>query len=338
MASTTFALEATPLFVTLLGEVSGPEAELSGLAWHRDSLLLLPQFPDRMTEPGLFAIDRDDIAAALADGTPVEPRRVAVDLAGVVESIEGYEGFEAIVVDGDVATLAVEVREAPTRMLGMLVQGRCVVDDDGRIVGIELMPSTLMHLPTPAAIANKAFEALVHTGDGVLALFELATPAFVDPPVATHVVGHGGPDVQMWTRPVAPLVGRWTDATSVDASGRFLVMNYVWPGDRAIVEDAADDALAREWGVGATHADSEGIERIVAFRVEDDAVRRLDEAPTWLALDAVGGPRNWEGIARWSGDAVVVVTDRFPGTLLAVVPLVVGPGPFGVPGSSSSPD
>jgi hypothetical protein len=203
---------------------------------------------------------------------------------------------------------------------------------------VRLDASTAVDVPAPAAIANKAFEALVHLDTGLLALFELATPRFVDPPVAVWIAGHGTPNARVQLVPVAPVVGRWTDATAVDGSGRFLVMNYVWPGDTAIVADARDDDLATMWGRGPTHAATDTIERIVEMRFDGASVIRIDRSPTWIVLDEVEGPRNWEGIAWWTEDAAVVVTDRFPTTRLAIVPLVVGPGRLGDLGGQAPND
>ena len=336
-ASTVFAPESVPVFVDLVGAASDPLAELSGLAWDGDTLLMVPQFPDRLDTPCLFAVERSALASSLGTGAAVEPRCVLVDLDGVEQLIEGYEGFEALVVDGDEVTLAIEVRETPMRMRGALVRGTLHRNDSGQVERLRLRADSVLDLATPAAIANKAYEALVQVDGGVLALFELATPRFVDPPVATLVTGWGGAYGETVSVPVAPIVGRWTDATAPDARGHFFVVNYVWPGDVAIVEDAADDALASEWGRGPTHAASDAIERIVEMRFDGQAVTRVDRAPTWLQLDADAEPRNWEGIARWTDDAVVMVTDRFPGTRLAVVPLVVGPGRLGGVDSEGEP-
>jgi len=338
-AATSFAPEATPAYIALEGPCADATSELSGLAWDGDALVLLPQFPDRLSDPALFVIERREIADALAAPHPVEPRAVPLELDGLVEAIDGYEGFEAIAIDGDTVTLAIEVREAPTWMRGVLVHGVILRGADGGMTGVQIDASTAIDLPAPAPIANKAYEAIVDVEGGTLALFELTTPRFVEGPsgrwVADAAFDHA-PDA-VTPIEVAPIVGRWTDATTIDADGRFFVVNYVWPGDAAIRDDAVDDALARAWGIGASHLTSDAIERVVELHFDGHRVTQVERAPTWIALDADEGPRNWEGIARWSDDAVVLVTDRFPGTRLAVVPLVVGLGELGAIDENAAP-
>ena len=91
--------------------LSGRDAELSGLDWYGDWLVLLPQYPELYG--GLFALHRDDILSYLDSyktgaTEPLAPRRIALDIADI--TIPGYEGYEAVAFDGDAVYFAIEAR------------------------------------------------------------------------------------------------------------------------------------------------------------------------------------------------------------------------------------
>ena len=69
------------------------------------------------------------------------------------------------------------------------------------------------------------------------------------------------------------------------------------------------------------------MERLIEFQIEDDAIHLVDAPPVQLALSPLRLARNWEGIVRLEeGDlnGFLLITDRFPSTILAFVPLPDG--------------
>lgn len=40
-----FSQTVEPIYITLNGDITNPDQEVSGLAWHKDNLILLPQYP-----------------------------------------------------------------------------------------------------------------------------------------------------------------------------------------------------------------------------------------------------------------------------------------------------
>ena len=101
----------------LAGPIAVPEAELSGLAWHGKTLILLPQYPERFGkgDGALFALSEIDIQAALKFPTPLEPKMVVLNAPGLKESIPNFQGYEAIVFHGDQQSAARRAGHQPDR-------------------------------------------------------------------------------------------------------------------------------------------------------------------------------------------------------------------------------
>ena len=104
---------------------------------------------------------------------------------------------------------------------------------------------------------------------------------------------------------------RITDATQLDADTRFWVTNYYWPGDFKLLKLNEN---------GIEQNDLEPVERLVEFQITDDGIRRTNTPPINLTLSEFGDSRNWEGIVRLNELGFLIVTDKFPGTILAFVP------------------
>ena len=83
--------------------------------------------------------------------------------------------------------------------------------------------------------------------------------------------------------------------------------------------------VSAQWGTGATHAQYEQVERLVEMQIVDaTTIELVDRPPLQLQLTAEwdnDGARNWEGLVRLDDLGFVVVTDRFPNTILGFVPL-----------------
>src|SRR5689334_2341896 len=85
----------------LSGPLSEPRAEISGLAWYEDNLILLPQYPTVFDENGdglLYYLPKEEILAYL-DGTntaALEPRPIQLIAPDLADQIRNFQGFEAI--------------------------------------------------------------------------------------------------------------------------------------------------------------------------------------------------------------------------------------------------
>ncbi|MBH23203.1 MAG: hypothetical protein CMH57_01835 [Myxococcales bacterium] len=298
--------------LALTGPLAEARAEVSGLAWAGDALLLLPQYPERLGEGAgaIFALDRGAISAAVVSDTTLTPRPIPL-IGDVPNDIDRYEGFEAIATRGDRVWLTIErTVGGPDDPAGDLVWGT-LTDEGLRIEG---------HAPIApqATISNKAYEALIALPEGPVAFYEINGGAHNPSP---HAVAFTPAGRSVSEPPMPPLAYRLTDATGLDREGRFWVINYLWPGDHELVQE--EEALRTAYNVGPTHAAAPQVERLVQLQLKRDGERtevvRVDRAPVYLRLGEA--PRNWEGIAWWGADAVLVVTDEHPGTMLGVVQL-----------------
>lgn len=286
-----------------------PEAELSGLAWWHDQLVLLPQEPVQVGGT-LFAVSRDDVEAALdtSDAAPLPIR--AIPFSGPSLDPEIFDGFEAIVFDGDDVWLAAELHgDRASGPVGRLFRGRV----EGELEGIVIEPDGVTLAPQ-TTLGNTAYEALVRQGDRLVAIYE--TNGEVNP--APRAPSFGRDLTPEGELSIAPVEYRITDATDMDRRGRFWVSNYHWPG---APWSPGTCQLTERYGEGESHARCRTVERIVELRIGPNGVEPTDRAPILLELLDAEHPRNWEGLVRLGDRGFLLVTDEHPQTILAFVPM-----------------
>lgn len=304
-------VEAPVRPLLLAGPLAGADAELSGLAWDGERLLLLPQYPDFAGVPTIYALTRAEIEAHLvrARPGPLTPAAIPLDEGDLSTRIAGFRGYEAIAVSGDVVWLTIEA-EAGDGGRGHVVAGALAADRSA----ITLDPTSLAAVPAQTRLRNFAEEALVLAGDRLLVLHEVNGVGVNPRPVA-----HAFDLALTAATPLAmyPLEYRLTDATALDADGRFWVINYFFPREAAL--RPVDDPIAREFGEGRSHAAHATVERLVELELRGDAVVRGPTPPIALELLGDHASRNWEGVVRLGERGFLLATDRHPGTLLVFV-------------------
>ncbi|MFZ3070725.1 MAG: hypothetical protein WA110_06355 [Anaerolineaceae bacterium] len=288
------------------------DMEFSGLAWYQDNLILLPQYPNRQQKDGLgqiYSIEKSTLLEYIADpdGRPVEFTSILFDDGGLSESLKSFEGFEAIVFNDDQVYLTIETRNG-NPMMGYLVRGLVASDK------ITLDPESLVELPSQANFSNASDEA-VTIFDGKIYTFFEDNGETQNPDPKAHVFTSEMAIDSMITFP--QIEYRVTDATEVQPDGTFWVMNYFYPGDTHLA--AASDPIADKFGKGPTHQASESVERILELTLTDGQIVLSDAAPIQFHLLADGESRNWEGLARLDDVGFIVVTDKFPETILGFV-------------------
>ena len=297
--------------IPLAGPVAEPEAEISGLDWFGEVLVLLPQYPDRY-DHNLFGLPRQALDAALSnlERTPIEPFPIPLVNGSDLRNLEGYEGLEAIVFSGSRFYLAVEGR-SKGRMLGYLIPGKVL----GNLDGLELNMAGAILLPPQTSLMNKAYESLLMRDSQVVAIHELAGKE-TNP--ERHALLFSAELEAVGTLDVPEVEFRITDATRLDLHDRFWAINFHWPGEKRLLTQA--DAIRQRWGEGDSHQDVEIVERLLEMEIRDGRIELVDRPPVELILLDEVVARNWEGIVRWDDEGLLVVTDRFPTTLLAFVP------------------
>lgn len=312
------APEAPVTEIPLADPLPQPGAEISGMAWYGETLILLPQYPDFSLKEGdgaVYALPKMDLLAYL-DGTvagPLQPIPVPFVAPGLADQIDGYEGYEAIAFLGDQAFLTIEADTA-SGMRAYLVSGQMAPD----LSSLMLDAATLTEIPAQSDSANKSDEALLVAGDRLVTIYE-ANGAAVNPSPVAHLFDLGL--APAGTIPFPQVEYRITDATTLDGEGRFWATNYFFPGDTEL--RPATDPLAERYGWGPTHTPEGAVERLVEFQFTHAGIVLVDRAPIQLELPvdlfgAIG--RNWEGVVRLDQRGFLLVTDTFPGTILAFVP------------------
>jgi len=300
----------------LQGPLARPAAEISGLAWYNDWLILLPQFPRTAftaSEGRLYAIARDRIERTLADATapPITPRPIPLMAPGLDAHTPTFQGFEAIAFAGDRMYVLVEAT-SDDAMRSYLLRGRMAAD----LREARLDAPTAQRVPMTTDLPNMSAEALFIQHDTVAVLHE-ANGQNVHPRPQSLLF-----DRQLralGTRPFPTMEYRITDATAPDSAGRFWAINYFFPGERDVLQPGPD-SLAIRFGTAPSPRRSAVVERLVAFRSTPGGIARADTPPIRLQLGAEGAGRNWEGLARLGDRGFLLATDRFPRTMLAFVP------------------
>ena len=305
--------EVSVELITLLGQVSEPRAEISGMAWCGDHLILLPQYPGqyRTDATGFaFSIPRDQIFNYLevSSESGIKPEMIPFDQAGLDRSVQGFEGFESITFSEDQFFVSIESRQKDG-MMGYLVKG--VVQGDCEALVVD--PETIVPVAPQANLSNMSDETLMIYQDLLFSIYE-ANGEIVNPNPVTHVFDLGLDFIE--DRPLPNIEFRITDATDVDENGKFWAINYFFPGDEKKLRPGFDQ-IAIEFGLGYSHVEAEGVERIISVQITDDSLVLADETPLYIELYEEAS-RNWEGIVRFE-DGFLLVTDKFPTTLLAFV-------------------
>jgi hypothetical protein len=180
---------------------------------------------------------------------------------------------------------------------------------------LTLDAATRKEIPHPVEIDNMCDEAILVSDGQVLTFFE-ANGANINPQPAVHRFDTGL--IPQDTGMLPNIEYRLTDVTARDAAGRFWAINYMYPGDKGKLEPAPDP-LAVQYGVGESHTKSETVERLLEFEINSDGVQLTDTFPVWLQL-LPDEARNWEGLVRLDQRGFLLITDKFPETILAFVP------------------
>jgi hypothetical protein len=303
--------------LTLEGPLATPEAEVSSMTWKGDTLVILPQYPDRFAEDGklgFFGVAKHKILQALdsSDPDPIRPHLVLSKAPGLAGIVRGFDGLEAVGCIGDRYYMTVEAND-DTVMAGFLVSGSYSLVDDMVVMDMKHLTSIPMGLNIP----NVAEEAIIIDGDRVITISE-ANGLNVNPEPKAKVFNADAEFVGLI--PMPNIEYRVTDATALDENRRFWVINYYFPPERAKLNPAPDRELAR-FGDPDSFDPDRCIERLLELRLTTDGrIVRTESPPINLELLPNGECRNWEAVVRLDDRGFLLMTDKYPGTLLAFVP------------------
>jgi hypothetical protein len=292
-------------------------AEISGLAWCQGKLVLLPQYPERLSDDGasyFYYLEKQQIVDFI-DGLstqPLQPKAIRINQKALRNAIAFFDGFEAIACRDNKLWLAIEALNVLGSYQSFVVAG-VINFTEGPNIEVDL--ESLVPLQTQSKLRNMGEEAIIMVDDDVIAIHEVNDVRTVKQPKARRV-NRLTQEVSELSFPNLPY--RITDATELDAEQRFWVINYKYSGDK--FSRNATDPLIQEFIQGTRHKKYDNVERLLEFKIEGEHISLLDQAPIQLQMTNIDG-RNWEGIVRLEGRGFLLATDKHPATLLGFVPI-----------------
>jgi hypothetical protein len=298
--------------IPLSGSITKKKAELSGMAWFGDTLILMPQYPEKFgpNEGALFAIPKQTILDYL-DGKsmgPISPYKVTLNAPGLKDSIQGYEGFESIAFWNQNIYLTIESGKE-NDMMGYLVSGTVSSD----LKEIILDTSHVVEIQPPIQMDNRTDEALVITQNKIFTFFEV-NGVDLNPQPAAHVFSLDL--TPQGTISFPSLEYRVTDA-ALGPSGEIWVINNLSPNDMELFTKS--DPLIEAYNGGTPPVDIQQVERLVKLNFSTSGITLANNPPIQIALDK--NSRNWEGLALLDDRGFLLVTDKHPDTMLGFVPM-----------------
>jgi hypothetical protein len=181
--------------------------------------------------------------------------------------------------------------------------------------GIKLDTHHLVEIPLQSQHDNKSDESLLVLDDRILTIFEVKGQELNPHPVA-HVFDY---DLNSLGTVVFPHIEyRVTDATLTTDGTHFWVINSFFPGDQDLLPHF--DPLTTLFPKDLTHSKNDTVERLVEMQYSKSEITLTNTAPVQLTL-STNISRNWEGLVLLEGRGFLLITDKFPETILAFVPM-----------------
>ena len=302
--------------IPLAPPLDNADAEISGLTWCADKLILLPQYPSRLSSSAqsfFYYLHKKQIVDFL-DGhnqSPLRPKKILVDPTALKKTVTFFDGFEGITCNQSKIWLSIEAISLFGSYQSFVVPGR--INFDGT-ASITIDDSRITKLKSQSNLRNMGEEAIFVQDDNVIALHEINDSRMVRKPKAWRVDAKNS-SLSALLFPNLPF--RITDATALDSKNRFWVINYKYSGD--MFSRHAKDDIASLYGQSESHKKYTNVERLVEFQLSVDGIERIERAPIQLKMNSAEG-RNWEGLVRLNKRGFLLVTDKHPKTLLAFVP------------------
>lgn len=296
-----FSQAIEPIYITLNGDITSPDQEISGLAWYNDNLILLPQYP----EDRIYSIPKRQIIAFLDSSlSTILPNEIKWNSSGLDKHISGFEGYESIIFNDDTVYVTIEV-ERQGENSGFIARG--IIDNSKNEINI--INKSLKKIKTPVTLRNMTYETILINNNSVITIYEVNSDKVNNSPIyyqfEMNLESHS-------TKPFPITEYRITDATEINEDGKFWVTNYFWPGDYGLLKPDLSYTITNK-------NDIKPVERLLEFQIVDENIVRTKTQPISIKLSEFGDSRNWEGIVRLDDKGFLVVTDKFPGTILAFI-------------------
>ncbi len=298
-----FSQSVEPIYITLNGDITNPNQEVSGLAWYKENLILLPQYPTDK----IYSIPKIQILDFLdSSRTTIFPNEIKWNSSGLDKSISGFEGYESIIFNDDTVYVTIEA-EKQRKNYGFIARG--IIDNNKK--EIILNKKSIKKIKTPVMLWNMTYETILINNNLVITIYEVNSAKVNKSPVYHQFDKNLNSNI---IKPFPFTEYRITDATEIDNEGKFWVTNYFWPGDYDLLKPDLNYTITKE-------EDIKPVERLLEFQIIDEKIVRTETPPINIKLSELGDSRNWEGIVRLDDKGFLIVTDKFPGTILAFIPM-----------------
>jgi hypothetical protein len=299
--------------IPLQGPIANKEAEISGMGWYDDVLILLPQYPSRFGDGPVgkvFAIHKQEILGYL-DGKsnqPILPLEISFYDPDISRVVKGFEGYEGIAFNGERVFLTIEAK--PNTMMGYIVSGTISSD----LAEIRLDTSKLTAIPPQAGLSNMSDESIMVIDDSIITIYE-ANGINVNPSPVVHQYFTDLTNSQTINFP--NIEYRITDATTINGNGKFWVINYFYTGDSKL--KPGDDTITMIHGKGETHLMYDTVERLVELQFRETGITFTETPPIQMQLLDDDNARNWEALAKLDDRGFLIATDKYPETIFGFV-------------------
>ena len=157
LISLVFSQERKVVEIPLGGSANEKALEMSSLTWYKDELVLMPQYID-FDDPAFYVIKKKKISTWLESGSSkaIVPQKIKLKVPDFRQSIQGYQGFEAVCFKGNNIYLIIESKHEGT-MKSFIVKG--VINRKNGTIAIN--GETLTEVPLPLNIKNMGFESKI---------------------------------------------------------------------------------------------------------------------------------------------------------------------------------
>ncbi|MCF8240856.1 MAG: hypothetical protein K9J16_05675 [Melioribacteraceae bacterium] len=294
------------------------DVEFSGLSWYGDLLIFLPQFPNKFSDDQngiLFYTTKKRINDYINgdDDSPVKLKKLKMITEGLDSKYTNWaSGFESITFNGDKVYLTIEFVNLGSTS-GYIIKGK--IDPD--LLIITLNTENIKEIPQLVNIRNFSYETSLVYNNDIYTIHEYNGKTFCSNP-AVYIF-----DENLIEKEIADfphIEYRITDAASCNSSGEFWTLNYFWPGDINDLKPAKDE-IGEKFGIAGSNLNNNVIERLLKFNIIDGHIKLSDAAPIYLKIPEEVEGRNWEGIEKLDNKGFLLVTDTFPETIFAFLPV-----------------
>lgn len=305
--SHSFSQEIKEKSIPLSGIITDPKQEISGLDWYEDNLILLPENLNGF----VFIISKKKIIKSITseNPSPILPEVNIFKTPNYTKTIKGFEGFESIAFNNNKFFVTIEAKDND-EMKSYLAWGKI----NNSSLNMTIHEDSLKEIKTPIQVKNMTYESALIYKKNIVLLYEAngeKLQSKITQPVIS-LIDHSISSIEF-----PNIEYRITDVTKVDINNKFWAINYFWPGDKKRLQPS-QDLIFTKHKEGMSHSQSEIVERLIQFKIENNQILLTNEKPIQLKLDDKNS-RNWEGVAKLEDKGFIIATDKYPKMILAFV-------------------